>query len=265
MPQNIAIKQTNNKQEFRANLIDSIVSKAQKMSKDKIFYDFILAFFSTTSENTLEILNQEKLLEVANQTYLFSKTKTANDTIKIRVYNSDKDFFFDRTIIEICTNDSPFIVNSLLSALSNNNYKVYEIFHPVIKIERNAKGEINKIYDFKNSSEDLPRESIVQLHISRVNSLDEQEKIAKLVKTALNFVKISIEDWKPIVHRAETILKNINGEDRLEVEEAKEFIKWLLHENFVFLGYVKYDVRQEDKKKELVIDEKSRLLTRLHL
>jgi len=259
MPQNIAIKQTNNKQEFRANLIDSIVSKAQKMSKDKIFYDFILAFFSTTSENTLEILNQEKLLEVANQTYLFSKTKTANDTIKIRVYNSDKDFFFDRTIIEICTNDSPFIVNSLLSALSNNNYKVYEIFHPVIKIERNAKGEINKIYDFKNSSEDLPRESIVQLHISRVNSLDEQEKIAKLVKTALNFVKISIEDWKPIVHRAETILKNINGEDRLEVEEAKEFIKWLLHENFVFLGYVKYDVRQEDKKKELVIDEKSRL------
>jgi hypothetical protein len=34
----------------------------------------------------------------------------------------------------------------------------------------------------------------VQLHISRVNSLDEQEKIAKLVKTALNFVKISIED-----------------------------------------------------------------------
>lgn len=258
-----AKKQVNTESSQKAQLFSEVFKGVKELEKDKIAIDFASSFLASTSENTLEIFNKEKLTEVITQTYSFVKQKDKNQALKVRVYNSNKEFFFDRTIIEIATADSPFIVNSVLSALSNNGYKVYEIFHPVIKLDRNKEGLIEKVYDFKTSADDINRESIIHLQVTRVKSTKEHEQISKLITTSLNFVRISIEDWKPIVKQTNEVIKsidkNLKSFSAQEVTEAKEFLQWIAHENFVFLGFVKYHAENKNGKKELVIDEKTRL------
>ncbi len=56
----------------------------------------------------------------------------------------------------------------------------------------------------------------------------------------LSDVAHSVQDWRKMVRRMEDSLKeldtNIPGLDPAEVTEARDFLRWLINNNFTFLG-----------------------------
>ena len=88
------------------------------------------------------------------------------------------------------------------------------------------------------------RESLIHLHIARLDSgADRQKLIDGLTKT-LNDVRACVSDWQAMRARVEQAIMSFRSNPPPlpidEVAEANQFLQWLCANNFTFLGLREY-------------------------
>ncbi|MCW5774792.1 MAG: NAD-glutamate dehydrogenase, partial [Rhodospirillaceae bacterium] len=73
---------------------------------------------------------------------------------------------------------------------------------------------------------------------------DRLADLAKGLEAVLADVRAAVEDWKPILARSNAIFRELSdrppGLPAYEIDEAKDFLKWLVDDNFTLLGYREY-------------------------
>ena len=76
---------------------------------------------------------------------------------KVRVYNPDFEqhgWQSPHTLIEIVTDDMPFIVDSVTMQLGRLGYGIDLVIHPVIRVRRDAEGHITEVLDHDAPDDD---------------------------------------------------------------------------------------------------------------
>src|SRR5688572_16976603 len=66
---------------------------------------------------------------------------------KVRVYNptfEQHGFQSTHTVIEIVSDDMPFLVDSLSMAVNRRGYRIHLLIHPVIRVERDPGGALER-------------------------------------------------------------------------------------------------------------------------
>jgi glutamate dehydrogenase len=174
-------------------------------------------------------------------------------TSLVRVYTpsiEEHGWSSGHSVVEVVTDDMPFLVDSVTMALARLDRSVFLVVHPQFVVRRDIAGEVLEIYDQGESdprtaeTADAVVESWMHVEIDRETDPTAQSAIADELRTVLRDVREAVEDWPRMRQRADEIAAELE-KDQLplpgeEVAEAQELLRWLADDHFTFLGYREY-------------------------
>jgi glutamate dehydrogenase len=203
--------------------------------------------------------------------------------VKVRVYNPDFEqhgWQSQHTVIEIVSDDMPFIVDSVTMDLNRKGYGMHLVIHPVMRIRRDRDGQIIEVLDpdgapgepgepgepgrtgqtgqtaDNGAAGQAVSESILHAEVAREHDLELLEELRRSIERVLDQVRAAVEDWPAMRARTETLIDEFERTpppvDPATTEETKAFLAWLADDNFTFLGYREYDLVEDNADTLLV-------------
>ncbi|MFN8147753.1 MAG: NAD-glutamate dehydrogenase [Candidatus Nanopelagicales bacterium] len=152
------------------------------------------------------------------------------------------------TVLEIVTDDMPFLVDSVTAALGQMGRAVHTVIHPQFVVSRDVAGAHLGIVDVDHGGA-APEGSFVEswMHIEtdRETDPDDLRQIESTIQSVLRDVREAVEDWPRMVIKAVSVADTLEtapppSVDPAEVAESVELLRWLADEHFTFLGYKEY-------------------------
>ena len=162
-----------------------------------------------------------------------------------------------RSAVEIVTDDMPFLVDTVSMVLSGHS-PIHAVIHPVVKVGRDANGQLQRIGD----EHGIP-ESVMHFEVDNAESDAAQAQLKAQIEASLEDVRAAVRDWAAMRDKALAIAEDLPNRklqmDAVAVKEASEFLRWLADDNFTFLGYREYEVTKADGDEVLRSKESSGL------
>ena len=153
------------------------------------------------------------------------------------------------SVIEVVTDDMPFLVDSVTANLVHGGRNVHLIVHPQLAVRRDSEGNLVEILDVDvdEAPIDAIRESWMRIEVERDFVSDDLEPVVASTRRVLSDVRKAVTDWHAMRDKAEHIANEIVrhppvGVDSHEVHEARALLEWLADDNLTFLGYREYDL-----------------------
>ncbi|HVV97799.1 MAG TPA: NAD-glutamate dehydrogenase domain-containing protein, partial [Rhodanobacteraceae bacterium] len=164
---------------------------------------------------------------------------------KVRVFNpAGEDAEAARSVVEIVTDDMPFLVDSVGMRLAQAGLALHTVIHPIFRVTRDPGGHLLTIAADDGASGTA--ESVMRFEIDRVAGASELEKLRQGVAATLEDVRASVADWSAMRAKmlsiADELARRPMPVDAAGVAEAQEFLRWAADDNFTFLGYREYEV-----------------------
>lgn len=168
---------------------------------------------------------------------------------KIHVYNpyfEQNGWQSTHTIIEIATNDMPFLVDSLRMAITQYGLRIHLIIHAAcLKVRRNEKNEIIDILPLKTPvGNGVFSETPLYFEIDRETDPETLQRLHDNLLKVLQDVKVCNDDWSAMRDRLLEAINNFKTNpppfDPAENQKYIDFLEWLADNHFTFLGYRKY-------------------------
>src|SRR5215469_3094379 len=171
-----------------------------------------------------------------------------------------------RDVIDIVTDDMPFLVDSVTMELARHEATTHLVVHPQLRIRRDVTGvlrEVTGLVDWgggagaRRSAHDEIAESWTHIEITRLPEGASAGLQADLERV-LGDVRVAVEDWPRMQARAVQLAEQLamvppavnataeagtegGDESRAEVEAL---LRWLADGHFTFLGYREYDLEE---------------------
>ena len=168
----------------------------------------------------------------------------------IRVVNPMMPDGREISVLEILNDNMPFLFDSTMAELAEQGIEVTLVAHPIIAVERDVQGKLLHFY-----GEALPegargeRESLIHLHITRLDADADRHKLIDGLTKTLNDVRACVADWRAMRDRVEEAIETFPSNPPPlpidEIAEANQFLQWLCADNFTFLGLREYHFSAE--------------------
>jgi glutamate dehydrogenase len=234
--------------------IEAIVKSAA--GKNSNFSAFTRAFYSGAPSEFLENKTTRVLADAAKDIWEFISVRTKGKS-KVRVYNPSWDE--DRTIVEMLTNDQPFLIDSISAEINYQGLRIYQILHPVIDVERDGKGSLKKLSDAANKHSGN-FESVMQFQITYIDSEKARKSLEKELNRILGAVGVAVQDWRTMLSKIDgTIAELDRANDSFkstEVKEVIDFFHWLKDNHFTLLGVCDFDYKKNSNGKTTLVPVK---------
>jgi glutamate dehydrogenase len=158
-------------------------------------------------------------------------------------------------VIDIVTDDMPFLVDSLTMELANHGLSARLVVHPQLRVRRDVTGALREIAGQASAgqlkddqaSHDELAESWTHIEIPPLAE-GEAEGLAADLTRVLGDVRVAVEDYTRMHARAVSLADDVlapegdlaGGADA--PAEVAELLRWLADGHFTFLGYREYDL-----------------------
>lgn len=173
-----------------------------------------------------------------------SKKKPGN--AEVVIYNpAENDGQADNiTVVEVINDDMPFLFDSTVAVLTDLDYSISLIAHPVLSVMRTAGGILKEISSGRQSGEGFVRESIMHIHVERIESSAERKALQEEIVATLKDIRAAVLDWRLMQTRIKGAIddyqRNPPPVPVEELTESMEFLQWLLDNHFTLLGVREY-------------------------
>jgi glutamate dehydrogenase len=185
---------------------------------------------------------------------------------KVHVYNPDPErdgWSSPYTVVDIVSDDMPFIVDSVTMELSRQGHGIELIIHPVMRVVRDADGDLVEVLEPGATAPHFSAESVIHAEVVREPDPERLGVLRAGIELVLEEVRAAVEDWVPMRDRAAALAIELGRQappvGSHELAEAQGFLTWLADDHFTFLGYREYDLRDEGARGELAVVEGSGL------
>ncbi|GAA4732059.1 NAD-glutamate dehydrogenase [Isoptericola chiayiensis] len=151
-----------------------------------------------------------------------------------------------RTVVDVCTDDAPFLVDSVDAAVARHGGTVHLLQHPVVGVHRDADGELVEI-----GAHGGRPESWMHLETDRIADEAEVDELVERLRDVVGDVHLSVGDWAPMRRACLDICTDLRVAppptvDADAIKPAVEFLTWLAEDHFTFLGYREYTLENHD-------------------
>jgi glutamate dehydrogenase len=161
------------------------------------------------------------------------------------------------TVVEVVTDDMPFLVDSVTMELREKNREVHMVVHPQILVRRDVAGKLLEVFcdeaatdRVQPAAHDVFRESWMHIEIGRESSPHQREEIERSLAKVLIDVREAVEDWPKMHAQALEIIEDLEKDPpplpAEEVAEGQALLQWLADTHFTFLGYREYRLEDAD-------------------
>jgi glutamate dehydrogenase len=173
----------------------------------------------------------------------------------VRVYTpsvEEEGWSSGHTIIEIVTDDMPFLVDSVAAELTSEHRAIHVVIHPQLTVRRTITGELVEVCaESEPAPPDAQIESWMHVEIDRESDPDAREEIQAELVRVLGDVRDVVEDGQKMRAVALDMADSLEHEQlpvpQPEVAEAQELLRWLSGEHFTFIGYREYDLVTDEQ------------------
>jgi len=172
------------------------------------------------------------------------KRKPGENKVTLRVEDG-KAWGDRRLVLDIVTDDKPFLVDSVSAALADAGKPVSFFSNAVIDIRRDAKGQ--RIFDGQGKT---IRESLIHAEMDPPVADADIKKLSDDLSRVLEDVGAAVADWEPMRARLGACISQLEktrltGVAREDQREAIDFLKWLWDNRFAFLGVRSFEYSDE--------------------
>jgi glutamate dehydrogenase len=148
-----------------------------------------------------------------------------------------------RAVVDIVTDDMPFLVDSVMMELARHELDIYHIVHPQLLVRRDVAGTLREISGPATDSAARTHEEIQEswTHIEIDISGDiRPADIESGLREVLADVRVAVEDYPKMQEAAIRLADRLYMEDTMT--ETQALLRWLADNHFTFLGYREYDL-----------------------
>jgi len=248
-------------QEVDSALIESVCARVrERLGEDEApqAEEFVRQYYRRVPREDLAELEPLDLYGAALAHWGFARQRKPG-TAHVRVYNPDFEqhgWQSAHTVVELVTDDMPFLVDSTTMELSGQDAAIHLLIHPVIRVRRDAQGELSAVLAADAPHEDgAQAESFIRVEIDRVSATSELERLRARLIDVLRQVSAAVDDWPAMRGRAADLIAELREPppslDRDECEEAAALLAWMDDGHFTFLGFAEYELATEDGEDRL--------------
>ena len=161
------------------------------------------------------------------------------------------------TVVEVVTDDMPFLVDSVSMALTESQHDIHLVIHPQFVVRRDLSGQLLEVLDEHagTGAHDVSRESWMHLEIDRVAD-DDLGEITDQLNKVLTDVRDAVEDWQRMHAQVDRIVEDLEQHPpplpAEELEQGAALLRWLADNHFTFLGYREYTLEADGDAETLV-------------
>ncbi|MEE8523325.1 MAG: NAD-glutamate dehydrogenase, partial [Thermoanaerobaculia bacterium] len=156
----------------------------------------------------------------------------------------------DWTVVEIVTDDMPFLVDSVTAAFSRHELTVHLALHPQFSMRRDAGGRLLEIVHRGLEGDDIVEESVMHFQIDRVSAPKALVDLETELRNVLTDVRTAVEEWAPMRQAAAGVIDRLaahpSPQDRDDLNEAVEFLRWVDEDHFTYLGCLELAIEEID-------------------
>ena len=217
---------------------------------------FLQHYFRHVDAGDVDARSVENLLGLVESHYRAAMHRpAARALIKIRTPRANDDGWNPdgATVVQIVTDDRPFLVDSVTMEVLRQGWSIREVFHPQFLVRRDLEGTLHGIVGANDADRDptvIP-ESWMHLEILPPARRDGRDSLVSDLEhgllEVLRLVEEAVQDWQKMITRSEEtieLLKDravISGRPE-QADLACELLSWLNANHFTFLGYREYEV-----------------------
>ena len=156
------------------------------------------------------------------------------------------------SIVEIVTDDMPFLVDSVTAEISRSGRAIQLVAHPLLAVTR-IDGNLQEVHDRDVDQIDsgMSAESWMHIHIERDFISDDLDSLVQGIERILSDVRKAVQDWPLMRARAIELAGEMRsstprGIDQLQIDESVALLDWLAQDSFTFIGYREYSLVSVD-------------------
>nr|WP_285661043.1 NAD-glutamate dehydrogenase [Actinorhabdospora filicis] len=153
-----------------------------------------------------------------------------------------------RTVIDIVTDDMPFLVDSLTALFTRRNIEVHLLVHPQVQLRRAVMGALETVP--ADSDPAGVAESWMHIEIERQRETGDVEALHNDILRVLTDVREVVEDWQRMRDQALGLADSLSRADKQppvpgkDITDAVDLLRWLTDDHFTFLGYREYRLKE---------------------
>ena len=241
-----------------ASLVDSLCSRVRERVEGadaEQVEEFVRQYYRWVPAQDLAGRDPLDLYGAAVAHWNLARKRSPGEA-KVRIYNptfEQHGFQSTHTVVEIVTDDMPFLVDSLSIAVNRRGQHVHLLIHPVIRVERDEEGELQRVL---GAHEDVGvPESVIHIEVDRQTERGELAALHDDVLEVLGDVRAAVEDWPAMTQQARDLAATLDDPpppvSDAERREANALLEWLADDHFVFLGYREYELAEEEGEERL--------------
>ncbi|GIJ34942.1 NAD-glutamate dehydrogenase [Micromonospora sediminimaris] len=191
----------------------------------------------------------EEMLDAARAHRELARQRVPGE-LKLRIHSPDAEQH--HSVIEIVTDDMPFLVDSVTALLNTHHLDVHLLVHPLVVVRREPLGRLVEVAADVEPDDAISGdlvESWMRIEIDPVRDPEERDKLRRELQRVLTDVREAVEDWPKMRQRALALADELaaarTSDNRPPVPEkditdSVELLRWLAHDHFTFLGYREY-------------------------
>ncbi len=157
-----------------------------------------------------------------------------------------------RSVVEVVTDDMPFLVDSVTMELTRLGHTVHTVIHPQLQVERDITGALQHVGAMADEHPDAGEsgaESWMHVEIDRTDEAEAAE-VTEGVQRVLRDVRESVEDWAKMHTQVMSVVDELAADPpplgAEELRQGRDFLTWLADDHFTFLGYREYVLEAEE-------------------
>jgi len=151
------------------------------------------------------------------------------------------------TVVEIVTDDMPFLVDSVTSAITQAGHELDLLVHPQVVVVREALGALVEVRPDVEPDEAAAGDLVESWMRIEIGPLRDDDAVATLrndLQRVLTDVREAVEDWPRMRTQALTLADELASAvlpvpDK-DITDSVALLRWLAEDHFTFLGYREY-------------------------
>ncbi|SDG11154.1 glutamate dehydrogenase (NAD) [Limimonas halophila] len=254
--------------QLKKDLIERVVERVHHRNdaeRARWLDAFVRQFYRHVPPDDLLDDEPDNLYGRALAMYAFAQQRQPGQA-RVRVYNPDHEehgYRTSHTIVEVVTDDMPFLVDSITSQLSEYEGQVHLVIHPMFVVTRGTNGRLTAIdapdsdavpgedasgAERRTADAEPVRESFMQIAISE-QAPERLPEVRRRLEGVLADVRAAVRDWRPMRDKMGALIDELRTAppdlNQGEIDETLAFLEWANADNYTFLGYRRYTFEGE--------------------
>jgi glutamate dehydrogenase len=150
-------------------------------------------------------------------------------------------------VVEIVTDDMPFLVESLLAGVGRVGGDVQRLIHPIVVVRRTDEGELTEVLTEADPAAPPPGALVESwIHLDLTPAQIDAAELERELGRVLRDVREVVEDVEPMAAKAREVADALPAQPAVpggtDPADVAELLRWLADDHFTFLGYRCYTV-----------------------